>query len=277
MQLAEPIVSSWKANLSLEFCFQDQKTVIGRKSHDGPLVVQKPLYPEGGAVCHAIVVHPPGGIAGGDELHLKVKTEKNASALLTTPGAAKWYRSAGPLARQRLRFEVAGTLEWLPQETIVFDGALADMECEVDLAADARFLGWDIVCLGRAGSGERFTRGALRFATRVRREGRPLWVERGRIEGSDGLTSAPAGLGGRHVCGIFFAAFPNPDRKLLESMRSESPLDGDGGVTLLPGILLARYLGDSGEAARHYFTRLWRILRPVLAGREANEPRIWRT
>src|SRR5262249_20763407 len=140
MLVAEPIVSSWKAKLALDFSFQDGKTVL-RKEHDGPLVVQKPLYPEGNAVCHAIVVHPPGGIAGGDELSLQVKTGRNASALLTTPGAAKWYRSAGPIARQSLAFDVAGSLEWLPQETIVFDGARAELECDVDLEAQAAFLG----------------------------------------------------------------------------------------------------------------------------------------
>ena len=183
MQVAEPLVSSWKARLSLEFDCRAGKTILAGKSHDGPLVVQKPLYPEGDEVCHAIVVHPPGGIAGGDELTLEVKTEKNASALLTTPGAARWYRSAGPRATQRIAFAVNGMLEWLPQETIVFAGALADLECAVDLAADAVFIGWDIVCLGRSGSGERFARGTYRFSTELRREKKLLWLECGRIDG----------------------------------------------------------------------------------------------
>src|SRR5690348_5685272 len=116
MQVVEPVVRSWQASLSLGFQFREGKTVLSRKAHDGPLVVQKPLYPEGGEVCHAIVVHPPGGIAGGDELILEAKAEKNAAALLTTPGAAKWYRSAGPVARQAVTFDVGGALEWLPQE-----------------------------------------------------------------------------------------------------------------------------------------------------------------
>jgi urease accessory protein len=183
MQLAEPVASSWKASLSLEFGFADQKTTLSRKVHDGPLVVQKPLYPEGREVCHAIVVHPPGGIAGGDELTLNVNVGENASSLLTTPGAAKWYRSAGPWAKQSMAFDVQGALEWLPQETIVFDGALAESAYDVDLGAEAGFLGWDIVCLGRTGSGERFARGSFRNSIRIRREGRLLWLERGRIDG----------------------------------------------------------------------------------------------
>jgi len=277
MLLAEPLLSSWKASLALEFSFANQKTRLTGKVHDGPLVVQKPLYPEGDKVCHAIVVHPPGGIAGGDELNLQVKTEEQASVLLTTPGAAKWYRSAGAWAKQSLSFGVRGLLEWLPQETIVFDGALAQAACDVDLAADAGLVGWDIVCLGRTGSGERFRRGSYRFRTQLRREGRLLWLERGRIDGGGKLLGSPAGLDGQPVFGTLFCCFGSLHQELLVEARKINPETGRGAVTLLPGVLLARYLGDSTEAARRYFISLWRILRPRLAGLEAVEPRIWRT
>ncbi len=277
MQVAEPLVSSWKASLALDFSFADQKTTLSRKIHDGPLVVQKPLYPEGHEVCHAIVVHPPGGIAGGDELTLKVKTEKNGSALLTTPGAAKWYRSAGPWAKQSVAFNVEGTLEWLPQETIVFDGALAQTAYDVNLGAGACLIGWDIVCLGRTGSGERFARGKLRTSMQVRREGKLLWLERGRIDGGGELQESPAGLAGKPVFATLFASALDLNQALLHETRKAEPEHGQGAVTLLPGILLARYIGDSSEAARRYCIALWRILRPALTGRQAIEPRIWRT
>jgi len=277
MLVAEPLVSSWKARLSLQFSFENQKTTLSGKRHDGPLVVQKPLYPEGGEVCHAIVVHPPGGIAGGDELKLEVTAGTGAAALLTTPGATKWYRSAGAWARQSAAFDVKGTLEWLPQETIVFDGALGDARYDVDLGAGAGLIGWDIVCLGRTGSGERFARGSFRSSIRVRRQGRLLWLERSRIDGGGRLLDSPAGLAGNPVFGALFASFPNLDGSLLHPLREEKPVAGDGAVTLLPGILLARYLGGSTEAARRYFIALWRILRPALAGRDATEPRIWST
>lgn len=277
MLLAEPIVRSWKARLALGFSFVDEKTILSEKSHDGPLVVQKPLYPEGRNVCHAIVVHPPGGIAGGDELRLDVRAQAGTSVLLTTPGAAKWHRSAGPWAKQRMAFDVHGLLEWLPQETIVFDGALAQTQTEVDLAADAGLIGWDIVCLGRTGAGERFGRGSYRSSIRIRREGKLLWLERGRIDGGGRLLDSPAGLGGSPVFGTLFATSPLLDRKILENLRVENPVEGKGAITLLPGILLARYLGDSTEAARRYFISLWRILRPRLAGLDAIEPRIWQT
>jgi urease accessory protein len=206
MRVAEHLVSSWKASLALGFEFEDRKTTLVDKRHDGPLVVQKPLYPEGAEVCHAIVVHPPGGIAGGDELSLSAKTGRSAAALLTTPGAAKWYRSAGPWAKQTIRFDVRGALEWLPQETIVFDGALAQSDLEVELSADAALIGWDLVCLGRTGSGERFARGSWRSAMRVRREGRLLWLERGRVDGGSALLQSPAGLGGSPVYGTLLAS-----------------------------------------------------------------------
>ena len=277
MQVAEPIVSSWKARLSLGFSFLDGRTLLSERDHDGPLVVQKPLYPEGSDICHAIVVHPPGGIAGGDELTLQARIAARASALLTTPGAAKWYRSSGPRAKQSIAFDVKGQLEWMPQETIVFDGALAETEYEVDLAAGAGLIGWDIVCLGRTGSGERFTRGSYRTSIKVRRDGRLLWLERGRIDGGGRLLESPAGLDGKPVFGTLFASSLNLNKELLHETRKAEPEAGRGAVTLLPGILLARYLGDSSEAARRYFLALWRILRPVLTGREAVEPRIWRT
>ena len=277
MRAAEPVVSGWKARLELDFAFRDRRTVLARKEHDGPLVVQKPLYPEGGEVCHAIVVHPPGGIAGGDELFLEVRTEKHASALLTTPGAAKWYRSAGPLARQSLAFDAEGTLEWLPQETIVFDGARAELDCEINLGPDAVFAGWDITCFGRTGSGERFRRGSYRFSVRLRRAGRLLWQERGALQGGGRLLASPAGLGGHPVWGTMFVSFPAVDEKIQLKARQEQPSEGEGAVTLLPGILLVRYLGDSSEAARRYFASLWSALRPALCGRAAVEPRIWRT
>jgi len=270
MQLAEPVAQSWKAELRLGFERRAGRTVLAERRHDGPLVVQKALYPEGDAVCHAIVVHPPAGIAGGDELELIARAGTGAHALLTTPGAGKWYRSGGPWAQQKLRFEVAGALEWLPQETIVFDGARARLETEVRLHAQARYLGWEILCLGRTGSGETFGRGEIRLDTKLYRDGKLLWLERGRIEGGGALLDSPAGLQGLPVCGTLVASGAAFD---LAACRAIEGL----AVTQLPGVLLARYLGDSSEQAKRLFAQLWRVLRPALFGREAQPPRIWST
>jgi urease accessory protein len=278
MQLAEPILASWKAELRLEFERREGRTVLAKRQHEGPLVVQKPLYPEGDAICHAILVHPPAGIVGGDELEFSACAAEGAHALLTTPGAGKWYRSGGTWARQRFEFDArdGACIEWLPQETIVYDGALADIRTEVRLEGGARFMGWEIVCFGRTGSGERFRRGACRLETSVRRDGRLLRLERGRVEGGGALLDSPAGLAGQPVCGALLAVAPDLEL-LLPRCREAQPEGGEGAVTLLPGVLVARYLGSSSEAAKRYFTQLWRLLRPAVAGREAVEPRIWST
>lgn len=266
---AAALAGGWDARLSLGFDFNGRKTVLAHRSQDGPLLVQKPLYPEGEEVCHAIVVHPPGGIAGGDRLSLEAKSDGHA--VLTTPGAARWYRSAGPWATQHLSFEAAGTLEWLPRETIVFDGARAALECEVRLGSSGRYLGWDIVCLGRTGSGERFTRGTLRLDTRIARNGKLLWVERGEIEGGCALMRSPVGLAGKTVFGSLIAAAPRFEPSLVKECRKIVA------TTALPGVLVARYLGDSTEEAFDRFRSLWSLLRPAVSGRDAVEPRIWRT
>lgn len=271
MRLAEPILASWKAELALGFEARAGRSVLASRRAEGPLVVQKSLHPEGDAVCHAIVVHPPGGIAGGDELELAARAGAGSHALLTTPGAGKWYRSSGAVATQRLRFRVAGTLEWLPRETIVFDGALARLETHVDLEPAGAYLGWEIVCLGRAGSGERFTRGSVRLSTSVSRTGRLLWTERGHVEGGGALLRSPAGLAGHSVFGTFVATIETPARPLLDACRELAA------VTHVPGLLIARYLGDSSEEAFERFTRLWSLLRPVVVGRAAVVPRIWST
>ena len=273
MRIAEPIFAPWKAELSLGFRYEDNRTVLAEKFFNGPLVVQKPLYPEGNAVCHAIVVHPPAGIVGGDQLSLRVSAEPQSSALLTTPGAGKWYRSAGPWASQKLRFDVEGSMEWLPQESIVFDGALADMESEVNLGADATYIGWEILCLGRAGSGERFSKGRIELRNKIYRCGMPVWRERGAIDAGGRLMRSPAGLNGKSVCATLIAAAPQIDSSVVKACREIAEVS----VTLLPGLLIARHLGDSSEMAKQRFVELGQILRPAIHGRAAQPPRIWRT
>ena len=240
--------------------------MLSQRQYDGPLVVQKPLYPEDPDVCHAIVVHPPGGIAGGDEVELNCAVGAGAHALLTTPGAAKWYRTAGPWAKQRLRFEADGMLEWLPRETIVFDGACGELDCSVELGGDARFIGWEILCLGRAGSGERFERGRLKLLMQVERQGRTVFIDKGEIEAGGRLMASPVGLGGRSVFGMLVATY--------DGARVAAP---ELAVTQLPGLLIARYLGDSSEQALRAFTDLWAVIRPAVMGRAAVPPRIWST
>lgn len=274
---------AWHAELHLGFARCAAATRLVDNRHRGPLRVQKAFHPEGEEVCQVIVLHPPSGIAGGDDLRIAATLAAGAHAQLTTPGAGKWYRSAGASAAQRIEFTVGAgaTLEWLPQETIVFDGARARMQTRVALAADAGFVGWDILCLGRAAAGERFRHGRIDLAYRIERAGEPLWLERGSFAGDDAMLASACGWAGRSVCGTLLACFPGlPGQaaELLAACRATAPADGAAhALTAPPGVLIARYLGDSSEAARHWFAALWAILRPAYCGRPALPPRIWKT
>jgi urease accessory protein len=276
----------WEAELALEFAVREGVTRLTGCRHRGPLRVQKALYPEGAAVCQAILLHPPAGIAGGDHLHVSAAVATGAHAQITTPGAGKWYRSGGPDASQKLDFTVAdkAVLEWLPQETIVFDGARAQMQTRVRLDAGSAYLGWEILCLGRRAAGESFAAGQIGLHTRIERCGRPLWLERGQICADDRLLHSRSGWAGATACGTLLATLSTGEAAsldvaaLLAACRLIHPADGaEHGVSALPGLLVARYLGQHGEAARHWFAALWQTLRPSLLGRSAVPPRIWNT
>jgi urease accessory protein len=277
--------TGWRGELHLDYAAHAGRTVLARRRHAGPLQVQKSLYPEGPQVCHGIVLHPPGGIVGGDALRIHARVQPRAAALLTTPGAAKWYRSAGPQARQDLHLRIGAdaSLEWLPQPTIVFDGAYAAAHCDIDVDACGCYIGWEILCLGRTAAGERFRHGSMQLHTRIVRAAEPLWIERARIEGGSRLLDSPVGLHGEPVSGTM-VAIASAERLtqalrsgLLAACRALAPHSGRGGITRLPALLVARYLGSRAEAAHDYFVRLWQVLRPALLGRSACTPRIWST
>jgi len=273
-------LSGWRAQLALNFARRGPRTALVGNRHTGPLRVQKPLHPEGEAVCHAIVLHPPAGIVGGDCLDIAIDVAAGAHALLTTPGAGKWYRSGGPSASLTQTITVAddAVCEWLPQETLVFDGARGTQTTEIELAAGARLIGVEMLCFGRTASGERFARGEFSMRTRIRCNGQTLWLERGRVAGNSPLLDSPIGLTGQPVVGTMWAVGPQMDEALRDACCAVLPEVGAGGVTLLPGgVLLARWLGPACEPGRAWFARLWAVLRPALSGRAAVIPRIWNT
>ena len=267
---------SWHAELELAYARFGDCTRPVQRRHLGPLRVQKHLYAEGPEVCQHIIVHPPGGIAGGDRLNISARVEADAWAQITSPGAAKWYRAAGP-AYQQLDLKVAAgaTLEWLPQETIVYSAAQAELTTSIELEGDARLFYWDVVALGRPASGERFDLGHFQAHLDIRRDGRLLWHERQRITGGDGLLESPIGLDGHPVFATLLVS-GEIDAELLERCRSLGhAVRGD--LTQLPGLLVARCLASEALLARAWLIDLWRLLRPALLGREAVSPRIWST
>ena len=267
---------SWHAELELGYGRFGDSTRPTLRRHLGPLRVQKHLYAEGPQVCQHIIVHPPGGIAGGDRLSISTNVETGAWAQLTSPGAAKWYRAAGPAYQTvALRVAAGATLEWLPQETIVFSEAQAELNTRIDLEGDAKLFYWDMVALGRLASGERFERGHFQSGLDIYRDGQLLWHERQRIVGADGLLDSPIGLDGNPVFATLLVT-GEISAELLEQCRSlANPVRGD--LTQLPGLLVARCLAGEALQARGWLIELWRLLRPALLGREALAPRIWST
>ena len=267
---------SWHAELELAYGrFADATRPVLRR-HQGPLRVQKHLYAEGPQVCQHIIVHPPGGIAGGDRLNIRASVGAQAWAQLTSPGAAKWYRANGPAYQQiELQIATGATLEWLPQETIVYAGAQAQLNTCIHLQGDARLCYWDMVALGRPASGERFDSGDFRSRLEILRDGQLLWHERQHIMGDDGLLDSPIGLCGQPVFATLLIT-GEIDADLLEHCR-ELPSAVRGDLTQLPGLLVARCLASEALHARAWLIELWHLLRPALLGREAVSPRIWNT
>ena len=267
---------SWHAELELGYGRDGETTRPTLRRHKGPLRVQKHLYGEGPEVCQHIIVHPPGGIAGGDRLDIAATVGANAWAQLTSPGAAKWYRAKGS-AYQRLELKVGAgpPREWLPQETIVYCGAQAELSTRIELEGDARLCYWDMVALGRPASGERFNTGHFQAHLDIHRDGQLLWHERQRIRGDDGLLDSPIGLAGQPVFATLLIS-GEIDADLLERCRMiPSLVRGD--LSQLPGLLVARCLASEALHARAWLIDLWRLLRPVLLGRAAVPPRIWST
>ena len=269
----------WPASLDLRFERREASTILSGRHHCGPLQVQKALYPEGPEICHVAILHPPGGIAANDRLSVAAELGPDAHAVLTTPGATKWYRSNEADAQQHSNFSIGenALLEWLPRENILFDGSLAVMSQEIHLARGARYLGWEVLCFGRRASGEQWKNGGLRLNTRVRQNGVLLWSELADVSGGSGFAGSPAGLAGHSVSATLLAAGVAPDADLLAGCR-ELPIGAGGaltGISWLPGVLLARYLGDSCEQAFFWFTALWRLLRPAIFGTRARPLRLW--
>jgi len=262
--------------LDLGFERRDDRTTLVRSRHSGPLRVQRPFYPEG-EVCHVYVVHPPGGVVGGDRLDIRVDCASAAQALLTTPAAGKIYRSGGRPQQMNVALNLSGsTLEWLPQETIYYPGATLVQQLELRADRQSRFIGWDIGCFGLAARGETFSSGSVVQGIEIRIEGRALLLERLRID--PGAVDAPWGLASFPVFGTFLA-YPAA-RGDLEDLLADIDQDTGEvrfGLTLVDGLLLGRCFAYHADQVKRRFVQLWQRMRPRLMQRPASVPRIWAT
>lgn len=275
--------SGWLGRLSLELERTEHGTQLARSSHEGPLRIQRVLKPEGMACPHIYLLHPPGGVVGGDRLQTSVELGAGAQLLLTTPAAQKLYRSQGARAEvsNLLKLGQGAQLEWLPSETLAFSAAQALLTTRVELASEASFIGWDVVCYGMPARGELFDRGRIVSRFELFRGETPLLVESFDLGQSDELLGAAFALRGQPVVANLYAV-PSSGAiaaELVERVRDAvgEPAQGLCSVSSLQELLIVRALGANVEGVRASLLRAWQVLRPLIVGREPVPPRIWAT
>lgn len=287
--MSQPAVASarasegWLGRLSLELARTDDGTQLKRSAHEGPLRILRVLRPEGPVCPHIYLIHPPGGVVGGDRLQTHVELGPGAQVLLTTPAAQKLYRSRGARAEiaSRLVMGQGASLEWLPSETLAFSAAEARVVTRVELEPGASFLGWDVTCYGMPARGEAFRAGHVSSRFELWRGPSPLLIESFELAADPTLLEAAYALRGQPVTGSLYAVpgeFPiAPD--LVERVREAigSPERGWCSVSSLGDVLVLRALGPNVEGVRSLLTAAWRTLRPAVLGRAPVTPRIWAT
>jgi len=282
----------WLANYQAQLAYLDGKTRLGKTSHFGPLRVQRAFYPEGDICAHLYLLHPPGGLVAGDYLTISLHLQPHAQALMTTPSAGKIYNNITERKQYQkvsLKIEEAAVLEWMPQETLVFDGAEGELITEIELHGKAQFMGWDIVCLGRPSSEDWFERGSIRQVISIQQDGQPLFIERNSISADGDIMRDKAGLAQQAVFGSFILTneantipeLEEEQREVLEALAALTAETGQAkglvAVTHKPGLVIVRYLGPCADNAKKVFIKYWQWMRPFVNGREACAPRIWNT
>ena len=274
----------WQASLQLGFSRAtrqpEQRTLLTRRHHFGPLQVQRPFYPENDGTCHVYLLHPPGGIVGGDQLSFAAHLDTASQVLLTTPAATKFYRSNGAIAHQQqiITLSDQACLEWLPQETIVYDGAQVQTSTRIELSTDSFFLGWEILCLGRPAAAEVFSQGCYRQRFQVWRNGLPLFIEQGRYDDTLEVLKTPWGLQQQPVSATLVCT--TTQHELVDLIRNEINISTEHelfSVSQLQEVMVCRYLGSSTERAKSLFTQVWSLVRLAEIGKPGCPPRIWYT
>lgn len=275
--------SGWLGRLSLELDKTEHGTQLTRSSHEGPLRIQRVLKPEGPECPHIYLLHPPGGVVGGDRLETRVTLGACVQVLLTTPAAQKLYRSQGARAAisNLLQVGQGGRLEWLPSETLAFPAAQALLTTRVMLAPKAAFLGWDIACYGMPARGETFDTGRVVTHFAIFRGETPLLLESFDLGQNPELLGGAFALRGQPVVANLYAvpAVGRVEADLVDRVREAlgEPAQGLCSVTSLQDLLVVRALGPNVEGVRASLVRAWQVLRPIIVGRDAVPPRIWAT
>jgi urease accessory protein len=273
---------SWLAQLSLDYT-QENGRSVARFSHQGPLRILQSLYPEGDAICHNVLVHPPSGLVGGDTLDMHVTVGQGAHGLVTTPGATRFYRSEAGLATQQVHatLDEGARLEWLPLEAIAYSGCDALNLARFELAPTAELMTWDITAMGLPNANQPFVAG--RFQQHL--EIPEVWLERGTVDAQDErLMNGPLGLAGqRCMATLVFAAgsaiAPERAEVAFDTARAAleaSPLRLQAGATQPhPQVIVLRVLAPVVEPAMQLLRPVWAAWRQVLWGLPGTVPRLW--
>jgi len=267
----------WRGRLELTLAEACGVTHLRRSRHEGPLRVQRTFAQRDGS-CHIYVLHPPGGIVGGDRLSIDIEVEPGARTLVTTPGATKLYRTLAMPAEQdvTLRVHAGAQLEWFPQETIAFARANHRLHTRIELEDGARLCAWDVLCLGRPAAGEGFRDGSVVSRMVVERAGRPIWLERADYRG-DRFASA-AGLRGFGVVGsLMFHPAKAEWLDALQSLTEREDAHGILGATWVRDVFVCRYLGHHADYGRAWLATVWLALREIAGWGPGIRPRIWAT
>ncbi len=274
-------LSTWEARLQLGLTLNNNKTVLSSRKHIGPLTIQRPFYPEKNGTCHLYVLHPPGGVVGGDSLNIDVECSRDTSTLITTPAANKIYQSNNQLARQaqNLQVEANACLEWLPQETILFDGCHVQFKTKVQLEEGAKFFGWEIVSFGRPACNEIFTTGAFKQCFEIWRTNDPLLIDRVNIVDRAEVFNSLWGLQSKPVMGLLTVVTDNMFALEAARQQIQNEMNSTDGlsVTIIGQVLVCRCLDVNSMAIRDQFIEIWKQIRLIILGKSPCEPRIWAT
>jgi urease accessory protein len=283
--LKEPVKNHWLAHLYLQFSNTPVGTQLTRTQRKGPLSVQKAFYPEGRDCAHIYLLHPPAG---------SVDLQQDAHLLFTTPGAGRFYRARTNLEigdtkqAQITVFQLEGnaTCENFPQETIVYEGADGFNTVDIRLTSTSVYLGWDITCLGLPDSDEPFVNGKYCQLNRLYCDDKLIYHDRIALSPANNLLTHPAGLASNSVFATFLAYAPQilkqPQQRaelvaLLRDTVTEQNAQSLISISDIDGLLVIRYLGAHAQQCKQLFIGLWAILRPLLVGKSAIQPRIWYT
>jgi urease accessory protein len=290
------VVAGWRASLELEYGERQGKTIPLLRRHEGPLRVQKGYYAEAPTAplpWHQYIVHPPGGIAAGDQLTIRVHAQEHSHVLITTPGAAKWYRGdeASTPANQRVSLTASNAvLEWLPLETIFFSGASAQSAISIACDAQSSVIAADVTCFGRPASNETFDRGSIRLSMQLEVEGERVFFEQSHLVGGSGQFSSLTGLAQFPVMGQLIATSPRfhaddlaacRDRLMTLPEPLRNTLQFGATAPLFPSgkgsFIILRCRATQTSHAWQCLRTAWAVLRQRWLGLAVVEPRIWST